>query len=57
MSFGDKLENAKDKVVGKVKEVAVDITHNEDLAAEGEAQQAEGHVGDAAEQIKDVFKG
>jgi len=53
---------------GKIKEAAGKVTGRADLEAEGEADQAEGSlrdagghvtrkVGDAAEDIKDAFKG
>ena len=57
-----------DKLKGKIKEGAGKVTGDRDLEAEGEADQAEGtvrdnvgrgtrKVGDAAEDIKDAFKG
>lgn len=57
MGLGDKLENAKDKVVGQVKETVGGATNNADLEAEGKTQQAKGSVKDAAENVKDAFKG
>ncbi|RKW69963.1 CsbD family protein [Galactobacter caseinivorans] len=57
MGLGDKLENAKDKVVGQVKETVGGATNNADLEAEGKGQQAKGSVKDAAENVKDAFKG
>lgn len=56
MGLGDKLENAKDKVAGQVKETVGGATNNPDLEAEGKAQQAKGSVKDAAENVKDAFK-
>lgn len=57
MGLGDKIENTKDKVVGKAKEAFGDATNNEKLQAEGAAQQAEGSVKQAGENVKDAFKG
>lgn len=56
MSAGDKIENAADKLTGKVKEAAGKLTGKDDLVAEGKADQAKGHVKDAVEDVKDAFK-
>lgn len=53
MGIGDKLENAKDQVVGKAKEAYGDATDNERLQTEGKAQQFDGEVGQKVEQAKD----
>ena len=42
-----------DKVAGKVKEAAGDITGDQDLKAEGEKQQVVGDVKTAGEKVKD----
>lgn len=55
MGIADKFENAKDQVVGKVKEAAGDATDNEKLQTEGAAQQFDGQVGEKVEQGKDKF--
>lgn len=56
MSAENKAKNTTDKIVGKVKEVAGEVTNNDRLAAEGRADQAKGHIGDATENVKDAFK-
>lgn len=56
MSAENKAKNTADKIVGKVKEVAGEVTNNDRLAAEGRAEQAKGHIGDATENVKDAFK-
>lgn len=56
MGLSDKLENAKDKVTGKAKEAAGDAQGNEDLKAEGKAQEAKGNLKSAGENVKDTFK-
>jgi uncharacterized protein YjbJ (UPF0337 family) len=56
MSGIDKAKNKVEEVGGKGKEAAGDATGNEDLKAEGQADQAKGNVKQAGEKIKDVFK-
>ncbi len=56
MGIGDKIENMKDKVVGEGKEQVGDVTDNERLEAEGKAQQTEGDLKQAGENVKDAFK-
>lgn len=53
MSFGDKVEAAKDKVVGTAKEKFGDATDNESMQAEGAAQDAKGHAREGWENTKD----
>ncbi len=53
MGIGDKIENAKDQAVGKVKQAAGDATDNERLQAEGAGQQFDGKAGQKVEQTKD----
>ena len=56
MGIGDKIENAKDELMGKGKEAAGKVTDNERLEAEGKADQVEADVKQAGEKIKDIFK-
>ena len=56
MGIGDKIENAKDENVGRIKSAAGDATDNPDLQAEGDAQQAKGGLKAAGEKVKDAFK-
>ena len=56
MGIGDKIENAKDELVGKGKEASGKVTDNERLEAEGRAQQAEADVKQAGEKVKDTVR-
>jgi uncharacterized protein YjbJ (UPF0337 family) len=49
------MSGLTDKVTGKAKEVAGNLTDNEKLKAEGKMQQAEGEVKDKASSLKDKF--
>ncbi|MFQ6172786.1 CsbD family protein [Oryzobacter sp. R7] len=56
MGFDDKIENAKDDLVGKGKEATGKATDNERLEAEGRVEQAEADLDQAGEKVKDAFK-
>ncbi|TAK70012.1 MAG: CsbD family protein [Actinomycetota bacterium] len=56
MSGIDKLKNAAEDAVGKVKEVVGDKTDNHDLEAEGKTDQTKADLKDAGEKVKDAFK-
>jgi uncharacterized protein YjbJ (UPF0337 family) len=56
MSALDKAKNKAQEVTGQAKEKAGQVTGDEDLAAEGQADQAKGNLKDAGEKIKDAFK-
>ncbi|GAA1523643.1 uncharacterized protein YjbJ (UPF0337 family) [Microbacterium ginsengiterrae] len=56
MSAGDRIKAAADKVAGQVKETVGKATDNDELVAEGKADQAKGAVKDKVEDVKDVFK-
>jgi uncharacterized protein YjbJ (UPF0337 family) len=56
MGVDDKLENAKDKVVGQGKEAAGQATDNERLEAEGQADQSKADLKQAGEKVKDAFR-
>lgn len=49
----DRAENAKDKVVGTVKETFGKVTDNEQAQAEGAAQKASGNIKDKAQDVKE----
>jgi len=58
----DRTEGKFDVAKGRVKESAGDLTGNENLEAEGEKDQVQGHakqakdaVGDAVDEVKEVF--
>ncbi|WP_029150567.1 CsbD family protein [Microbacterium indicum] len=56
MSAGDKIKAAAEKAAGHVKETVGKATDNDDLVAEGKADQAKGAVKETVEDVKDVFK-
>lgn len=57
MSLGDKFDAKKDQVVGGAKEKIGDATDNEQLQAEGNAQEGKGHVKEGVENVKDKAAG
>lgn len=56
MGLGDKISNAAQDAKGKVKEGVGDATDDEQLQAEGKADQGEAKFKQAGEKVKDVFK-
>ena len=57
MGVDDKVKNAAEKASGKVKEAAGDALDDQDLKAEGKADQTNASLKQAAENVKDAFKG
>ncbi|MDG6103842.1 CsbD family protein [Dactylosporangium aurantiacum] len=64
MSFGDKIEHKAEEVKGAAKEQYGDATDDEQLQAEGQAdqdaanaKQAGDKLKDAAHDVKDAFTG
>jgi uncharacterized protein YjbJ (UPF0337 family) len=56
MGSDDKLKNTTDSKLGSAKEKIGDATGNEDMQAEGKADQAKADLKQAGEKVKDVFK-
>ncbi|MEU4425523.1 CsbD family protein [Actinoplanes sp. NPDC024001] len=56
MSFEDKANNKAEEVGGKVKEGVGRATDDEQLEAEGKADQTSSNLKQAGEKIKDAFK-
>ena len=56
MSAMDKLNNKADELKGQGKEHVGGATGNEELQAEGKADQASSNLKQAGEKVKDVFK-
>lgn len=56
MGTGDKIENQADVIKGKVKETAGRAGDDPALEAEGQGDQAKGHMKQAGEKIKDAAK-
>ena len=52
-----KIENAKDKIVGEVKEVIGKVTNNEELELKGKIQSSTSDVKKKAGKIKENFAG
>jgi len=57
MGTDDKVRNAARDAAGHVKEAAGKATDDPKLEAEGQGEQAKAHLGQAAEHVKDAFKG
>jgi uncharacterized protein YjbJ (UPF0337 family) len=56
MANEDKAAHKATEVKGKVKEGVGRATDDEDLEAEGQADQAKGNLKQAGDKVKDVFK-
>lgn len=56
MSGMDKLKNKVQDLTGQGKEHVGKATDDEDLQAEGHADQAKGNLKQAGENVKDAFK-
>jgi uncharacterized protein YjbJ (UPF0337 family) len=56
MGTDDKLRNQSQDVKGKAKEAWGDATDDEQLEAEGEADQAKADLKQAGEKVKDAFR-
>lgn len=56
MGTGDKIDNQADVLKGKIKETAGRTGDDPELEAEGQGDQAKGHVKQAGEKIKDAAK-
>ena len=56
MAFDDKVDNKAEEVGGKVKEGVGRATDDEQLEAEGKADQSKSKLKQAGENIKDAFK-
>ena len=57
MAFDDKVDNKTEELGGKVKEGVGKATDDESLEAEGKADQSKSSLKQAAENVKDAFKG
>lgn len=56
MGLDDKIKNTAQDVKGEVKEHVGDMTNNEDMEAEGKADQTKADLKNAGESVKDAFK-
>ena len=55
MSGSDKFQNAAEEAAGKGKEAWGKATDDEDLEAEGKADQTKANLKQAGENVKDAF--
>lgn len=53
MGLGDKLSNAAEQAVGKIKETVGDLTNNEQMEADGRVDQGKGKFKEGVEDVKD----
>jgi uncharacterized protein YjbJ (UPF0337 family) len=56
MGLKDKAKNKAQETKGKAKEQAGKASGDEDLEAEGQADQVKGNLKNAGEKVKDAFK-
>jgi uncharacterized protein YjbJ (UPF0337 family) len=56
MSGTDKIRDKAQELSGEAKEKAGEATGNEQLQAEGQADQVKGNLKQAGEKVKDAFK-
>lgn len=56
MALDDKIKNATEQLGGKAKEATGRATGDEDLAVEGQNDQAAAKVKKVGEDVKDVFR-
>ena len=54
MPLGDKISNKTDKIAGRGKESIGEATGDEQLQAEGQADQAKADLRDAVDDVKDA---
>ncbi|UOX90566.1 CsbD family protein [Amycolatopsis sp. FBCC-B4732] len=54
MALGDKIGAKADDLAGKGKEAAGNVTGNDDLRTEGQADQAKAGLKEAVEDVKDA---
>lgn len=57
MNLNDKLENGKDRIMGKAKEAAGKITNNQELEYHGKLQSMKADVGDKVADTKEGVLG
>jgi uncharacterized protein YjbJ (UPF0337 family) len=56
MGIADKAEDKAQELGGKVKEAVGEHTGDQDLQAEGQADQTKGSLKQAGEKVKDAFR-
>ena len=56
MGLQDKVNNAAEEAKGKTKQAVGDATDDEQLQAEGQAEESKANLKQAGEKVKDAFK-
>lgn len=56
MGLDDKMKNTAEDMQGKAKEKVGDATDDQDLQAEGKADQSKASLKQAGENVKDAFR-
>lgn len=56
MGASDKAQNKGEEIAGKIKEQLGDLTDNEEMEAEGQAEQSKANLKQAGENVKDAFR-
>jgi uncharacterized protein YjbJ (UPF0337 family) len=56
MGTDDKIDNKAEELRGKAKEKVGEATGDEELEAQGHADQTKGNLKQAAEKVKDAFR-
>ena len=56
VGLDDKIKHAAQEAAGKAKEAAGSATNNDELRAEGEADQTKADLKQAGDDVKDAFK-
>lgn len=56
MSVNDKIDNKAEELKGKAKEATGKVTDDDQLTAEGKADQGKGQLKQAGEKVKDAVK-
>ena len=57
MGIGDDIKHNAEQAGGKIKEEVGDVTDNERLEREGQADQANAKIKKVGDDVKDVFTG
>lgn len=56
MGFDDKFDNKAEEISGKAKETVGDVTDDDELKAEGSADEVKSKAKQAGEKVKDLGK-
>ena len=56
MGLQDKANNAAEEAKGKAKQAVGDATDDEQLQAEGQAEESKANLKQAGEKVKDAFR-